>query len=603
MTLLAAWLPQMSEAQSLRVRGGEILNCFGWTYNQINNHLQDIKDAEFSAIQVSSVQPMLPKDTKELWYYEGGEKQGVTVYVKKNGDTAPYLYANTTNWQNLSGAWPGKQMYKTRTIDSQDYWYETFKVDGLNIIFNDGRDLQDESEKLKAQTENIEGVTSDTFYELYTDTEAERQYAYRTLTGITAPTQHVTVYAKATEAPHLKVWGNDMNGNGNSPGAQMWKTENIDGTNYYYDSFAAGTINYLFNDGVGDGNGNYTEGINKTANITNITATKYYEVQKPGAFNVTEEGRITIYCKASSAPYIWAWDNDGKNLTGGNWPGQQMTQTTTVNGETFYYKTFKTDNVNVIFSGGNAQTDNITNITADSYYVYDTSKPQGSNVEQVTPAITIYCKASSAPYIWAWDNDGKNLTGGNWPGQQMTKTAEVDGETYYKMTFDGVTSLSLLFHNNNSSQTADIKNITSDRYFNYNGTNTATEVKCQTYHLYYKSSTQPYLYVWRAGNSEEPMGSWPGTQISETVTIDGESYYHTTISGAYNFMFHNNAGTESANQEGVSGDRYYTYENNTITDITNEKEQHTLYIKVNGDIPNLYVWKGEGEAKTEPNGT
>lgn len=508
MTLLAAWLPQMSEAQSLRVRGGEILNCFGWTYNQINNHLQDIKDAEFSAIQVSSVQPMLPKDTKELWYYEGGEKQGVTVYVKKNGDTAPYLYANTTNWQNLSGAWPGKQMYKTRTIDSQDYWYETFKVDGLNIIFNDGRDLQDESEKLKAQTENIEGVTSDTFYELYTDTEAERQYAYRTLTGITAPTQHVTVYAKATEAPHLKVWGNDMNGNGNSPGAQMWKTENIDGTNYYYDSFAAGTINYLFNDGVGDGNGNYTEGINKTANITNITATKYYEVQKPGAFNVTEEGRITIYCKASSAPYIWAWDNDGKNLTGGNWPGQQM-----------------------------------------------------------------------------------------------TKTAEVDGETYYKMTFDGVTSLSLLFHNNNSSQTADIKNITSDRYFNYNGTNTATEVKCQTYHLYYKSSTQPYLYVWRAGNSEEPMGSWPGTQISETVTIDGESYYHTTISGAYNFMFHNNAGTESANQEGVSGDRYYTYENNTITDITNEKEQHTLYIKVNGDIPNLYVWKGEGEAKTEPNGT
>lgn len=64
--LLAVLLPTNAAAQSYRTRGGEILNCFGWSYKQINDHLEDIKKAEFSAIQVSSVQPMLPKDTKEL---------------------------------------------------------------------------------------------------------------------------------------------------------------------------------------------------------------------------------------------------------------------------------------------------------------------------------------------------------------------------------------------------------------------------------------------------------------------------------------------------------------------------------------------------------
>jgi len=269
--LLAVLLPTNAAAQSYRTRGGEILNCFGWTYNQIKEHLDDIKDAEFSAIQVSSVQPMLPKDTKELWYTVGGEKQGVTIYVESA--TAPYLYVWDGAGDKPNGDWPGKQMYKTCTIDGQDYWYETFKVDRLNIIFNDGQG--------QSQTKDITNVTSDTFYRLYTDTDADRKYACETLSGITAPTKHVSVYAKATEAPYLYVWDNDIKYNGNMPGAQMWKTEDIDGTKYYYDSFAAETINYSFNDG----------GTNKTADFTNITATKYYEVQKQGAF----ESGITTY--------------------------------------------------------------------------------------------------------------------------------------------------------------------------------------------------------------------------------------------------------------------------------------------------------------------
>ena len=44
----------------IKIDGGEILNCFGWSYKMIQNKLEAIKSANFTAVQVSSVQP-LPK--------------------------------------------------------------------------------------------------------------------------------------------------------------------------------------------------------------------------------------------------------------------------------------------------------------------------------------------------------------------------------------------------------------------------------------------------------------------------------------------------------------------------------------------------------------
>lgn len=44
----------------IKIDGGEILNCFGWSYKMIQDKLEAIKGANFTAVQVSSVQP-LPK--------------------------------------------------------------------------------------------------------------------------------------------------------------------------------------------------------------------------------------------------------------------------------------------------------------------------------------------------------------------------------------------------------------------------------------------------------------------------------------------------------------------------------------------------------------
>lgn len=82
---------------------------------------------------------------------------------------------------------------------------------------------------------------------------------------------------------------------------------------------------------------------------------------------------ITVYVKAASAPHLYAWATEGTTTTelNGSWPGNEMTATT-VSGQTWYAKTFaNATSVNVIFSDGNGQTEDIKGITADAYYQYN----------------------------------------------------------------------------------------------------------------------------------------------------------------------------------------------------------------------------------------
>ena len=82
---------------------------------------------------------------------------------------------------------------------------------------------------------------------------------------------------------------------------------------------------------------------------------------------------ITIYCKAASAPNLYAWTENPTKKLNGDWPGAKMTQTTTVNGQEFYYfDCADAESVNIIFNnGGGAQTGDISGITESVYYEYD----------------------------------------------------------------------------------------------------------------------------------------------------------------------------------------------------------------------------------------
>lgn len=105
---------------------------------------------------------------------------------------------------------------------------------------------------------------------------------------------------------------------------------------------------------------------------------------------------ITVYTNTDNVGWTninyWTWGGDGSHSpTNTAWPGEKVTNTTVINGKTWYYKTFKintsTDVVNFVFNTntGSPQTVNVENINHDSYFEISTQK-SGSNylVKDVT---------------------------------------------------------------------------------------------------------------------------------------------------------------------------------------------------------------------------
>ena len=82
--------------------------------------------------------------------------------------------------------------------------------------------------------------------------------------------------------------------------------------------------------------------------------------------------------------------------------------------------------------------------------------------------ITIYVTATTAPYLYVWDNDIYQYNGA-WPGKLMTATTTVDDVVYYYQTFQQVSSINIIFNNGHGGQTADITGITEDAWFSYDG--------------------------------------------------------------------------------------------------------------------------------------
>ncbi len=107
---------------------------------------------------------------------------------------------------------------------------------------------------------------------------------------------------------------------------------------------------------------------------------------------------------------------------------------------------------------------------ADTYTGKTTYKKVDPNA-----VITVYVKASTAPNIYAWE--GSKEFAGKWPGTKMNATETVDGIDFYCMTFPDVEESLNIILNSGSAQTADITGITSDVYFEYDGSTSATQIE------------------------------------------------------------------------------------------------------------------------------
>lgn len=128
--------------------------------------------------------------------------------------------------------------------------------------------------------------------------------------------------------------------------------------------------------------------------------------------NTFEPKTITVYCRVGAGVSgwttmnYWTWSDFGHEPTNRNWPGDRITATKQVDGETWYYKEFtltsEDDYVNFVFSNGSGspQSVDINNVKTDKFFVIRNEKDGSGHyyVDDVTPTTGIdYLRSTSTP--------------------------------------------------------------------------------------------------------------------------------------------------------------------------------------------------------------
>jgi len=251
---------------------------------------------------------------------------------------------------------------------------------------------------------------------------------------------------------------------------------------------------------------------------------------------------------------IWVW-NSTSNFTGGNWdtkPNMTLMGKTTDGTRKIYKWTYSgsvtTAPSNVIFvPAGSNQTADLTYYNGGYYIDGEYSYTVGSCNDYPTvsadkasgtyhDAFTVNLTASETSATIVYTTDGSDPT---------ASSAQAVGSTSINITETTTIKAGILVD-------GEVYNIVSYTY-------TITDKTGIT--IYVTASTAPYLYVWD-GNGAEPAGSWPGTLLSQTVTIDGVTYYYMTFTDytMINIIFNNGNGGQTADITGITEDSYFSYD-------------------------------------------
>ena len=95
-------------------------------------------------------------------------------------------------------------------------------------------------------------------------------------------------------------------------------------------------------------------------------------------------------------------------------------------------------------------------------------------------SITIYVKASTAPHLYVWW-DGNTSPNGGYPGDIMTETTEVKNVTFFYKTFTPTSgTLNFLLNGGgDDTKSDDIKGVTSDVFYEFDGKGNTKDVTAQ----------------------------------------------------------------------------------------------------------------------------
>ncbi len=211
---------------------------------------------------------------------------------------------------------------------------------------------------------------------------------------------------------------------------------------------------------------------NLTYIITNKNTGLTHTVQAPTS--------TTIYVKSTNAPVLYAWLDGGTKLN-----GQDGTAMATKEGD-YWKQTFTNSPINIIFKNGSgSETKGIYNLTGDNYFTYDGNT--GYTCENEASSVTVYVKADTAPYLYAWDDSGNKLNG-EWPGTQLTQNSG----GYWVYTY-GANRINIQF-NNGTDKSGDITGVSGENYYTYNGIKDYSSDNHATYALSNLQASTTYTY-------------------------------------------------------------------------------------------------------------
>ncbi len=191
-----------------------------------------------------------------------------------------------------------------------------------------------------------------------------------------------------------------------------------------------------------------------------------------------------------------------------------------------------------------------------------------------TPAwadVTINVKAPSAPHMYVWNSSHTPLNG-QWPGDVVTDTKVVNGETYYTKTISNENTVSVIFAKDNDTQTGDFSGLTGEVFFHYDGETLAygnlpddVAYESSGYFAYFvntKNWNKVYAYIF--DNNDNKYKDWPGTEMTSVHTDGGKQsvYKFGPITDCNitptKIIFTNGSGIQTQNLDFTNGG-YYVY--------------------------------------------
>ena len=210
--------------------------------------------------------------TGTVTYRKTDPEAAITVYVKAPTGTNLYAWGNddTGTIREIFGAWPGKPLNETVTVDGTEFYYATVdEYTSFNIIFN----------RNGAQTPDIKGIDADVYYE-YDGANTAKPFGS---VPDPMPTTGVNIYydnsQTAWSAVNIHYWGAEST---NWPGTAMTRdTTHSDYPSLYHYVVPSGTTGIVFNNGAGD----------QTNDVTNIT--DGIVIRGTGNRNFIEDGFIS----------------------------------------------------------------------------------------------------------------------------------------------------------------------------------------------------------------------------------------------------------------------------------------------------------------------